>query len=109
MLSAQVKRGSKISYFLLFMFLFVNVPQISAQTKEIKKQEKRQEKHKKSQEQLEKEGKKRHLEIQDKETRKRMKRSLKEAERRKKGKNPVPWYRRVFRKKPKKKRYKGGK
>jgi hypothetical protein len=104
-----VKGRSKIWYFLLFTFLMVNIPQVSAQTKQIKKQEKRQEKQKKSQEQLEEEGKEHHFSIQDKETRKRMKRSLKEAERRKKGKSPVPWYKRIFRKKPKKKRYKGAK
>jgi len=104
-----VKAPSKIWYFLLFALLAVNIPQTSAQTKQIKKQEKRQEKQKKSQEQSEEEGKKRHLAIQDKATRKRIKRSLKEAERRKEGKTPVPWYKRMFRKKPKKKRYKGGK
>ncbi len=94
---------------MFFILLVAATPQAFSQTKEIEKQEKRQKKHKKSQEQLEKEGAKRHLEIQDKATRKRIKRSLKEAERRKKGKNPVPWYRRMFRQKPKKKRYKGEK
>jgi len=107
--ASTVKGLTKIWYFLFFAFFLVSFPQVSAQTKQIKKQEKRQEKQKKSQEQIEKEGKKRQLEIQSKETRKRMKRSLREAERRKKGKNPVPWYRRMFRKKSKKKRYKGAK
>jgi hypothetical protein len=104
-----VKASSKIWYFLLFALLAMNIPHASAQTKQIRKQEKRQEKQAKGQEQMEEEGKKRHFEIQDKATRKRMKRSLKEAERRKKGKTPVPWYKRMFRKKSKKKRYKGGK
>lgn len=99
----------KLIYFMLFFFIVGFVNTGYSQTKEIEKQEKRQEKQKKSQEEIEKEGKKRHLAIQDKETRKRMKRSLREAERRKKGKNPIPWYRRVFQKKTKTKRYKGGK
>ena len=100
---------SKLVYFLLLLFILGTGSTGYSQTKEIEKQEKRQEKKKKSQDEIEKEGKKRHLEIQDKETRKRMKRSLREAERRKKGKNPVPWYRRIFKKKTKTKRYKGGK
>lgn len=104
-----MKGNSKIYFFLICSVLFFNMPTAMSQTKEIRKQEKRQEKQHKSAEQAEKEGKKRHLEIQSKETRKRMKRSLREAERRKKGKNPVPWYRRMFQRKPKKKKYKGGK
>lgn len=101
--------SSKLIYFLIIVFFFGAVNATYAQTKEIEKQEKRQEKQKKSQEEAEKEAKERHLAIQDKATRKRMKRSLREAERRKKGKNPIPWYRRIFKKKKKTKRYKGDK
>ena len=101
--------SSKLYFFLLILFS-LSITQVgNAQTKEQEKQEKRQEKNKKSQEELEKEARKRHLEIQSKETRKRMKRSLREAERRKKGKNPIPWYRRIFQKKRRTKRYKGDK
>lgn len=60
----------------------------------------------KSQDEIRKELKKRHLAGQSKETRKRIKRSRREAERRKKGKNPHPWWERMFRKKRKKKRKK---
>ena len=44
--------------------------------------------------------------MQQKETRKRIKRSLREAERRKKGKHPEPWWDRWFSGKQQKKRRK---
>lgn len=95
---------------LLFVLFLSGAPSaVYGQTKAIEEQEKRQKKQKKSSEKAEEEARERHLKIQDKETRKRMKRSLKEAERRKKGKNPVPWYRRIFNKKRKKRRYRGEK
>jgi hypothetical protein len=95
------------SFLMLMMLLSIQfLNPIMAQTKEIEKQEKRQKKKKGGQEQAEKELYERHLSIQKKETRKRIKRSLKEAERRKKGKNPNPWYERMFRRGPKTKRAK---
>ena len=96
----------KITLLISFLFLSIIVSPVYSQTKEIDKQEKRQEKKKGNQADAEKELSKRHLSIQQKETRKRIKRSLKEAERRKKGKNPNPWYERIFRKGLKTKRAK---
>lgn len=49
---------------------------------------------------------KRHRAGQSKETRKRIKRSKREAKRRKKGKNPVPWWERMFRSNKRKKKRK---
>lgn len=98
---------SKLFFYLLFGFFLMSItPQVSFGQKAVEKAEKNKEKHKKSQEEIQKELIKRHLKIQDKETRKRIKRSKREAERRKKGKPPVPWYRRIFQHKQSKKRSK---
>jgi hypothetical protein len=51
---------------------------------------------------LRKELIKKHRAGQTKETRKRIKRSKREAKRRKQGKNPVPWWDRMFRSKKRK-------
>ena len=98
---------SKLLFYTLIGFFVMSVtPNVTYGQKSEKKVEKNKEKQKKSQEQLQKEGIKRHLKIQDKETRKRIKRSRREAERRKKGKPPVPWYRRMFQHKHNKRRSK---
>mgnify|MGYP003688938243 CR=1 FL=1 len=55
---------------------------------------------------LRKELIKKHRAGQTKETRKRIKRSKREAKRRKQGKNPVPWWNRMFRSKKRKKKRK---
>jgi hypothetical protein len=54
------------------------------------------------QDQLRKELIKKHRAGQTKETRKRIKRSKREAKRRKQGRNPVPWWDRIFRSKKRK-------
>ena len=104
----KLSRSKILYFFILFLGLGISSPSL-AQTKQVEKQEKKQKKHKKTQEELEKEAIKRHKKIQTKAVQKRMKRSLREAERRKKGKNPIPWYSRIFPKKRKKRRYKGEK
>ena len=72
------------------------------QTKQQKKAEKRKEEQLRKSHQSEAEGKKRQLEIQTKEVRKRMKQSRKEAERINKNKRKPFWERFYIRKKVKK-------
>lgn len=89
------------------LFVIAIVPQTAqAQTKGQKKAEKNKKEQKKSQEEVEAELKKRHLRIQDRKTRVRMKKSAKEADRRKRGLHPEPWFHRVFRGKRSKRRSK---
>jgi hypothetical protein len=59
-----------------------------------------------NQDQLRSELIKRHRAGQTKETRKRIKRSKREAKRRKQGKSPVPWWERIFRSNKRKKKRK---
>ena len=88
--------------------LLLNLPQISfsQDAKERKAVSDLNKQKEKSQEEVEKELVNRHLKIQQKATRKRIKRSLREAERRKKGKPPRPWWERRFKRKQQKKRRK---
>ncbi len=88
--------------------LLLNLPQISfsQDAKERKAVSELNKQKEKSQEEVEKELVNRHLKIQQKATRKRIKRSLREAERRKKGKHPQPWWDRWFNSKQQKKRRK---
>lgn len=98
---------SRLFFYSIFGFFLMSItPNISFGQKAVEKAEKNKKKNQKSQEELQKKLIKRHLKIQDKETRKRIKRSKREAERRKKGKAPVPWYRRIFERKQSKKRSK---
>ena len=88
--------------------LFLNFPQtsFSQDSKERQAVDELNKQKEKSQEEVEKELVNRHLKIQKKATRKRIKRSLREAERRKKGKHPQPWWDRWFNSKQQKKRRK---
>ena len=88
--------------------LLLNLPQISfsQDAKERKAVSELNKQKEKSQEEVEKELVNRHLKIQQKATRKRIKRSLREAERRKKGKHPQPWWDRWLNSKQQKKRRK---
>lgn len=94
----------RIAFFSLFVLSVT--PQVGFAQKAVKKAEKNKEKQKKSQEEVEEELKKRHLQIQDRKTRVRMKKSAKEADRRKRGLHPEPWFHRVFRGKRTKRRSK---
>ncbi|MCX6182582.1 MAG: hypothetical protein NT150_11720 [Bacteroidetes bacterium] len=77
---------------ILSLVFFISIStSVHAQSSSEKKQEERKKKRKSSAEDAEKEIKERHLKMQDKEVQKRMKRSLKEAERRKKNKKPPFW------------------
>lgn len=91
----------------LFIFLLA-VPQASfaQDERETEARAELDNKKQKSEEEIRKLMTKRHLAGQSKETRKRIKRSLREAERRKKGKSPQPWYDGIFRRKQGKKRKK---
>ena len=91
----------------LFIF-FLAVPQVlfAQDERETEARAELDNKKQKSEEEIRKLMTKRHLAGQSKETRKRIKRSLREAERRKKGKNPQPWYDGVFRRRQGKKRKK---
>jgi cytochrome c biogenesis protein ResB len=94
----------------LVFFISLSNP-VLAQTPSEKKQEGRKKQRKVSAEEAEKELKERHLKMQDKEVQKRMKKSLKEAERRKRNKKP-PFYETWFqpkRKTGKASKSKGGK
>ncbi len=91
----------------LFIF-FLAVPQVlfAQDERETEARAELDNKKQKSEEEIRRLMTKRHLAGQSKETRKRIKRSLREAERRKKGKNPQPWYDGVFRRRQGKKRKK---
>jgi hypothetical protein len=91
----------------LFTFLLA-VPQasIAQDERETEARAELDNKKQKSEEEIRKLMTKRHLAGQSKETRKRIKRSLREAERRKKGRSPQPWYDGMFRRKQGKKRKK---
>jgi cell division protein FtsI/penicillin-binding protein 2 len=84
----------RIAFFSLFVLAIT--PQTSYGQKAVKKAEKNKEKQKKSQEEVEEELMKRHLKIQDRKTRVRMKNSAKMADRRKRGLHPEPWFHRIF-------------
>ena len=88
--------------------LLLNLPHISfsQDVKERKALSELKKQEEKSQEEVEKELINRHLKIQQKTTRKRIKRSLREAERRKRGKHPQPWWDRWLNSKQQKKRRK---
>lgn len=74
--------------------------------REKKAVEEKDKKKEKSQDEIRKELMKRHLAGQSKDTRKRMKRAKREAERRMKGKHPQPWWDRWFSRKQQTKRRK---
>ncbi len=95
-------------FFIHLMCIFIVFPEIafSQDVKERKAVDEINKKKQQSQEEVEKELIKGHLKIQQKATRKRIKRSLREAERRKKGKSPYPWWDRWFNRKQQKKRRK---
>ena len=94
---------------LIVLFLFVSVNQSLAQKvkqpatgntkKQMKRLEKMEKQKKKENEKAEKELIKEHVKLQDKSTRKMMKRSKKKSSRNKKGKHVEPFWKKWFRKK----------
>ena len=111
-----MKPSNRFSFFLkvasvMFFLMFVSTPSSAQDEKEKKALEKAEDRKTemnggKTQDEIREELIKRHRSGQSKETLKRMKRSKREAERRKKGKNPKPWWERMFRKKRRKKKRK---
>ena len=102
-----MKKRSLIAIIVLSIIVFIN-PVISQKVKQpvtgnTKKQMKRLEKmenqKKKENEKAEKELLKEHVKLQDKSTRKMMKRSKKKSSRSKKGKHTEPFWKKWFRKK----------
>lgn len=96
----------KILFKLFLLVTFLVLPKISLcqDSKERKAVKEINKKKEKSQEEVERELIQRHLKLQQKKTRKTIKKSLREAERRKKGKPPRPWWNRRFNRKQHKKR-----
>lgn len=95
----------KLFTFAVFFFAAAQ-PSIAQDERERKVKREMDNKKNTSQEELREELIKRHRAGQTKETRKRIKRSKREAKRRKQGKNPVPWWERMFRRKKHRKKRK---
>jgi len=83
-------------------------PKLKGAAQSQKNIEKKQEESKKEAQKEYEMALKRHMEIQSKDTQKRMKQSLKKSERLKQGKPEYPWYKRIFLPKAKKKKKKPG-
>ena len=99
----QFKRIIKyVSLFLLLLSIPVNT--YGQDEREVKARKDLDDKKSSDQEGLRKELIKKHRAGQTKETRRRIKRSKREAKRRKQGKNPIPWWDRIFRSKKRKKK-----
>jgi len=103
-----VNQFTKYFKILSLFVLLLSIPTTSVAQDEREKKVRKDLDNKKTTDQdaLRKELIKRHRSGQSKETRKRIKRSRREAKRRKQGKNPVPWWERMFRSNKRKKKRK---